>query len=62
MFIESIQPLNYGPFSGSVTLHLEPDVTVLTGPNDVGKSSLLKLMSRVLDLRKTKPELTELSR
>ena len=42
MILKSITPKNVGPFDGSSTLHLEPDVTVLTGPNDVGKSLALR--------------------
>jgi predicted ATP-dependent endonuclease of OLD family len=49
MFIESILPANYGPFAFSTTLVLEKDVTVLTGPNDAGKSSMLHLLARCLD-------------
>jgi hypothetical protein len=49
MFIESVQPANYGPFALSTTLALEKDVTVLTGPNDAGKSSMLHLLARCLD-------------
>jgi ABC-type Mn2+/Zn2+ transport system ATPase subunit len=47
VILESIEPHNYGPFAFPVTLQLEPDVTVLTGPNDTGKSSLLKLIARI---------------
>jgi len=46
MHIESVEFLNYGPFAIPETLVLEPMVTVLTGPNDVGKSSVLRLLSR----------------
>lgn len=45
MIIESITPINYGPFYHSATLNLEDDVTVLTGANDAGKSSLLRLIA-----------------
>lgn len=44
MIIKSVTPINYGPFYHSATLELEDDVTVITGPNDAGKSSLLRLI------------------
>src|SRR5262245_32309398 len=47
MRIEQIEISNYGPFFVPATLVLELDVTVLTGPNDVGKSSVLRLISRL---------------
>src|SRR6516225_5857149 len=47
MILKSIQPINYGPFGALTTLEVEPTVTVLTGPNDTGKSSLLKLISHI---------------
>jgi predicted ATPase len=47
MQIERIEITNYGPFFSPATLELEPEVTVLTGPNDVGKSSVLRLIDRI---------------
>jgi hypothetical protein len=47
MLIRSVRVLNYGPFAVADTLFLEPDVTVLTGANDVGKSSLLRLLGYI---------------
>ena len=47
MKIEWIRISNFGPFLGGHTLELEPDVTVLTGANDVGKSCLLDLLALV---------------
>jgi ABC-type transport system involved in cytochrome c biogenesis ATPase subunit len=44
MFLKSIQPVNYGPFSSPTRLDLDPQVTVLTGANDTGKSSMLRLV------------------
>lgn len=42
MILKSIKPLHFGPFAADTTLHLEPEVTVLTGPNDAGKSMALR--------------------
>jgi energy-coupling factor transporter ATP-binding protein EcfA2 len=47
MYIRSVETQNYGPFSCTAKLTLEPTVTVLTGPNDVGKSALLRLLGRI---------------
>lgn len=47
MTFETVDILNYGPFAFMAKLRLEPDVTVLTGPNDTGKSSLLRLLAHV---------------
>jgi ABC-type transport system involved in cytochrome c biogenesis ATPase subunit len=61
MFIESIQPVNFGPFAFDDCITLEPDVTVLTGPNDVGKSSVLRLIHRVLTIGSTSPDESEIN-
>lgn len=42
MILKSITPRNFGPFAAESALTLDPDVTVLTGPNDVGKSLVLR--------------------
>lgn len=42
MILKSVRPRNYGPFVGDSVLQVEPDVTVLTGPNDAGKSMVLR--------------------
>ncbi|MBN9516928.1 AAA family ATPase, partial [bacterium] len=47
MILERLEAHNYGPFAIPATLELDPEVTVLTGPNDVGKSSLLRLVARL---------------
>ena len=47
MLLKSLEPLKYGPFTSGAILEVEPDVTVLTGPNDTGKSSLLHLIARI---------------
>lgn len=44
MIIKSVQPVNYGPFANCGALVLEDDVTVITGPNDVGKSFMLRAL------------------
>src|SRR3712207_2182703 len=45
MILRSIEPRYFGPFFSPTRLDIDPEVTVLTGPNDVGKSSLLRLIS-----------------
>lgn len=42
MILKSIKPQNFGPFAAETTLQLDPEVTVLTGPNDAGKSLALR--------------------
>ena len=42
MILKSITPKHFGPFAADTTLYLEPEVTVLTGPNDTGKSLALR--------------------
>ncbi|MEX1028171.1 MAG: AAA family ATPase [Candidatus Paceibacterota bacterium] len=42
MILKSITPKHFGPFAADTTLHLDPEVTVLTGPNDAGKSLALR--------------------
>lgn len=46
MILKSLTVKNWGPFSSPTTLEVDPGVTVLTGRNDVGKSSLLALIER----------------
>lgn len=41
MTIRSITPQHLGPFSTATKIEIERDVTVLTGPNDAGKSYAL---------------------
>jgi len=48
MFI-SIEPRHIGPFSEGCVLQLEPDVTVITGGNDVGKSCILRTIQLMCD-------------
>lgn len=42
MILTSITPMNFGPYTTGQTLNVDAEVTVLTGPNDCGKTSLLK--------------------
>lgn len=44
MLLKSVRPEHFGPFSSSRELELEEDVTVLTGPNDAGKSLTLRVI------------------
>ena len=44
MILKTIEPLNFGPFAHATKLFIDPEVTVLTGPNDTGKSNVLKLI------------------
>lgn len=44
MIIKSINVSNYGPFATSTFIQFDPEVTVLTGANDTGKTSLLCLI------------------
>lgn len=49
MILKSIEPRNFGPFAVPTRIDFEPDVTVLTGPNDTGKSFLLRLIRRICE-------------
>lgn len=42
MILKSIIPQNLGPFGADTTLHIAPEVTILTGPNDAGKTLALR--------------------
>ena len=42
VILKSIAIQNFGPFASETILHLDPEVTVLTGPNDAGKSLALR--------------------
>jgi hypothetical protein len=44
MRLVSITPLNVGPFDSDATIPLDPEVTVLTGENDCGKSIALRVV------------------
>lgn len=44
MFLKTVRPFNWGPFAPDTVLRLERDLTIITGSNDAGKSSLLRLL------------------
>ncbi len=44
MRLKSLTIQGYGPFALSTTIDIDPNVTVLTGANDVGKSSVLQVI------------------
>lgn len=47
MILKKLTVQGYGPFYQSATLELDPQVTILTGKNDVGKSALLRLIHMI---------------
>lgn len=47
MRIEKVSPKHFGPFCSETTLQVDPEVTVVTGANDVGKTCLLRLLHGV---------------
>lgn len=47
MLLKKLIAKNYGPFSAPTEIRFESDVTVLTGANDTGKTSLLNLIERI---------------
>ena len=47
MILKRLKIKGYRPFYEEQTLEIEPDVTVLTGANDVGKSALLSILNWV---------------
>ena len=51
MILEKLLINQFGPFSSPTTLNLSPEVTVLTGANDSGKSSILRLIEILFDNR-----------
>ncbi|MCK6548448.1 AAA family ATPase [Myxococcota bacterium] len=48
MRLKQIFPSHFRAFGASARLAVEQDVTVITGPNDAGKTSLLRLIESVL--------------
>jgi len=49
MLLKSIIPRNFGPFATETKLVIDPEVTVITGPNDVGKSFALRVLETLLN-------------
>lgn len=47
MQLVSITPSYFGPFLDNQTLKIEPDITVITGANDSGKTKLLDIIERI---------------
>ena len=47
MILKKIEPVHFGPFTTGTSLTFDPEVTVLTGPNDTGKSSILWLLRTI---------------
>jgi hypothetical protein len=44
VILQEVIPINFGPYSAESKLFVDPEVTVLTGANDTGKSSMLRLI------------------
>jgi predicted ATPase len=55
LILKSLTPRNFGPFSRPSTLKIDPEVTVITGCNDVGKSAALDVI-RLICSRDAAPE------
>jgi predicted ATP-dependent endonuclease of OLD family len=47
MILTRLLIYRFGPFAVPATLEIEPEVTVLTGPNDTGKSCILRLIQLI---------------
>ena len=47
MILKKLEIQYFGPFAFPTTLEIDPEVTVLTGANDTGKSSVLKLLRMI---------------
>lgn len=47
MILKRLVVQNFGPFALPTHIEVEPDITIITGQNDVGKSSLLRLIELV---------------
>lgn len=44
MILKKLTIENYGPFAVPTEIEIDPEVTILTGQNDVGKTSILRLI------------------
>jgi predicted ATP-dependent endonuclease of OLD family len=49
MILKSLLINNYGPFAFPTKILFDENVTVLTGQNDTGKSSVLRLLRMIAD-------------
>ncbi len=47
MILKKLQINHYGPFSQMTTIDIDPEVTILTGRNDVGKSAILNVIKAI---------------
>ena len=52
MLLQRLTIAGLGPFAEPVTVQIEPDVTVLTGANDTGKSTVLAALAMFCGTRK----------
>lgn len=59
MILSEIKVTYYGPFAKETSFSLESDVTVLTGANDTGKSSALKLIGRICGIHNQEDSMEE---
>jgi DNA repair exonuclease SbcCD ATPase subunit len=50
MLLSELVIHNIGPFAEPAKIYFEPDVTVITGANDTGKSSILSAIELVCGL------------
>jgi putative ATP-dependent endonuclease of the OLD family len=46
--LTAIELRHFGPFAVDTTISIDPDLTILTGPNDVGKSNVLTAIEMFL--------------
>ena len=52
MILKRLHIENYGPFAVAASIDIDRQVTVLTGPNDVGKSTILRLIKTICESSK----------
>jgi predicted ATP-dependent endonuclease of OLD family len=64
MILKKLTINHFGPFSSRTVLDVSPNVTILTGANDVGKSSILRLIEIIFknkrDVQKKEYNITRL--
>ena len=56
MILSDVTIRGFRSFATSQSLKIERDITVLTGPNDVGKTSILRLLQLFHDANMVRPE------
>ncbi len=59
MLLKKLIVQHYGPFASNTEITFENDVTVITGPNDAGKTSILNLIEVLSGMRGGKRRLSE---